>query len=576
MQKNMPKALLPSAKFAIFAQQLLLGSIMKMKTKNRTLTAMLVGGIAVASLLTGCVKQEDEIFTENAPESAEKASKQIFGDSIVLGERLNNPYSIQNMQAAYNQVMATRGDAIDEVTLQPNLLYVRFLPQDSADVAFLQESGLELFDYPLDYDIVVMGDSYHDPSLPDTALTWQYSCVRPGFTFPDMTYEVIEECFVPDEETSSTRAGIDWDEVEETAIQNADLPEKYMSSGTSATRAAAKVNPKGKFRVEDGNGGLYPIEGAKVRCNYLVNISTTYTKADGTYEIPKAFSHDPNYSLIYENTKDFVIWGNMSVLSPADHRFGSRDKSGLTKDIKTDDDAWKWAVINVAACDYYNECQADGIKLPPNNLKIMSIGFTGDSSAPMLRRVNGIAIASELASAMLIQGGVSAVSVIGFESAFVLGLPDITIGTKEGRTFDNIYYSTYHELTHASHFAQAGESVWGPYINYIVTSWASGNGCYGDGTSTSKGRDICELGESWAYANESFLYYSKKGTYYIFGARNWYSNPIIGIYDLIINNVLTRKQINDCMTSDIKSINDLKNKLNAKYPSKKTIISMAL
>lgn len=206
----------------------------------------------------------------------------------------------------------------------------------------------------------------------------------------------------------------------------------------------------------------------------------------------------------------------------------------------------------------------------------MSIGFTGDSSAPMLRRVNGIAIASELASAMLIQGGVSAVSVIGFESAFVLGLPDITIGTKEGRTFDNIYYSTYHELTHASHFAQAGESVWGPYINYIVTSWASGNGCYGDGTSTSKGRDICELGESWAYANESFLYYSKKGTYYIFGARNWYSNPIIGIYDLIINNVLTRKQIYDCMTSDIKSINDLKNKLNAKYPSKKTIISMAL
>ena len=88
-----------------------------MKATNKTIFTLIVGCIAASSLLMGCVKQKD-IFVGDVLECTnETAGAQVFGDSIVLGERLNNPYSMQNMQAAYNQVMATRGDTIDEVTL---------------------------------------------------------------------------------------------------------------------------------------------------------------------------------------------------------------------------------------------------------------------------------------------------------------------------------------------------------------------------------------------------------------------------------------------------------------------------
>ena len=551
-------------------------SLRTMKMKNGKLTSLLTVGLTASLLMASCIKQEEDIFPGDVMERAEEESiAQAFGDSIVLGERLNNPYSVQNMQAAYNQVRSTRG-AMDDFTLQPNLLYVRFLPKDSADVAFLQECGLELFDYPLDYDIVVMGNSYHDPSLPDTAFTWQYTCVKPDFIFPDMTYEVIEECFVPDDETSNTRAAFDWDEVEETAMQNAGLPDKYLSTGTSTTRAAAKVQPKGKFQVYDESKKLYPIEGVKVRCNHLVNISTTYTKADGTYVIPKSFSHNPNYSLIYESTKGFVIWGNLSVLAPADQRFGSQDKSGLSKNIKTTDDGWKWAVINVAACDYYRECIADGIKLPPDNLKIMSLGFLKASSAPMLRRLKGLSVASGLATALLAGEGISGSIAIELQSAFLIARPDITIGTKEGLTFDQIYYATYHELNHASHFAQTGEAVWGPYINYIVTSWASGKGCYGDGTATSKGKDICELGETWAYANERVFSESKYRST-ASGYSQWFYPSIYALQSIMTScPSIPRKYYYSLLDSKQTDICSFFEKIKAKYSSFDTEISTAM
>lgn len=552
-----------------------------MKTKNRTLTAMLVGGIAVASLLTGCVKQEDEIFTENAPESAEKASKQIFGDSIVLGERLNNPYSIQNMQAAYNQVMATRGDAIDEVALQPNLLYVRFLPQDSADVAFLQESGLELFDYPLDYDIVVMGNSYHDPSLPDTALTWQYSCVRPGFTFPDMTYEVIEECFVPDEETSSTRAGIDWDEVEEAAFLNADLPEKYLLYNTSTTRASTtqKKCPYGTLTVRDDyRRESWPIKGAKIRCHSFVKICTTHTDSNGHYEMSKSFNGKTYFSIIYDNIKGFSIWENNMFLSSAVHNFGDRDYN-FTKTIYKKDGNSKWilAVINTAAYEYYEMCKSEGIKLPPNDLKISSFeGTENMTSAPMLHHIVGIGFAGIGIDFALetVLGTICPALVCG-QLLLAAASPDITIGgyVPDDDKYGVLHAKTWHELSHASHFSQVGELYWGRYINHIVT-----HGGYGT-SSNSVGWNICELGESWAYANELYDYKSmpicRMNDDMFCGISGWLKkNNTLFIYNLISRKVLSIKELYSCLTSDVKSMSEFKSKLYATYPEKEKQIRM--
>lgn len=71
----------------------------------------------------------------------------------------------------------------------------------------------------------------------------------------------------------------------------------------------------------------------------------------------------------------------------------------------------------------------------------------------------------------------------------------------------------------------------------------------------------------WGYAMGNLACYEKYGYNPKDGKEYWfYKNPTL--YNLIIKKVLTRKEIFDCMTSDVKSTEEFKQKLICKYPKK--------
>ena len=117
--------------------------------------------------------------------------RQLSHDCIVLGERLENPYKTENITKALQSLYPTKADRVDVRTTN---LYVRFLPRDEKEYLQLQRLGLHLTDHPLDYAIKVDGDWYHDPSVPQDDVTWQYAVVPYDFNFPDIRYEIIDEC----------------------------------------------------------------------------------------------------------------------------------------------------------------------------------------------------------------------------------------------------------------------------------------------------------------------------------------------------------------------------------------------
>jgi len=125
----------------------------------------------------------------------------IDDDSIerptILGVQLTNPYLIPNMQQAYKNL-----------GYNPNMatitnLYVRFLPttdQLAALDSTMDAQGLELFDTPVDYDVLYEGDYYQDPSVPDSLPTWLYSVVPPNFQFPaGIQYQTLAQIHIPDD-----------------------------------------------------------------------------------------------------------------------------------------------------------------------------------------------------------------------------------------------------------------------------------------------------------------------------------------------------------------------------------------
>lgn len=114
-------------------------------------------------------------------------------EQIILGQQLNNPYTIANMQQAYLQLYGSTAP------VPVTHLYVRFKPSNSEQLTTLvDDNTLELQDYPMDYQVIQDGDYYQDPSLGTEDIGWLYTVVPVGYIPPSgIQYEIIQQLHIP-------------------------------------------------------------------------------------------------------------------------------------------------------------------------------------------------------------------------------------------------------------------------------------------------------------------------------------------------------------------------------------------
>lgn len=151
-------------------------------------------------------------------------------------------------------------------------------------------------------------------------------------------------------------------------------------------------------------------------------------------------------------------------------------------------------------------------------------------------------------------------------------LPDVIIGTSTNRYVD-IFTTTVHELSHASHFRQVGAGYWREYVRYILDCWNNGLSTYGSRLEANHGR--CGVGEIWGFFSGWWFYqnyYQRQTTTYpnSIEAEYWFRPQIL--WEIATNEILTTNQIFRCLTPDVTTIDKLREKMMAMYPSKaKTI-----
>lgn len=86
--------------------------------------------------------------------------------------------------------------------------YVRFRPTDDSQlqtlITYMEDRDMELFDTPVDYQVLAEGDYYQDPSIPDEQITWQYCVVPKGFVYPSgIQRELIANIHIPEDDFSA-------------------------------------------------------------------------------------------------------------------------------------------------------------------------------------------------------------------------------------------------------------------------------------------------------------------------------------------------------------------------------------
>ncbi|MBP5722248.1 MAG: hypothetical protein J6X18_01500 [Bacteroidales bacterium] len=270
-----------------------------MKLKKTVKTKNLINDLFVlivpAIFYVSCTKEDFSSGQENQFEK---------NRVIKLGQKIDDPYRLENMQQAYNNLY---GDLL-KTELQATHKYVRFLPQNEDELDILKnDTSIVLYDYPLDYEISEGEGAYHDKNLPDSCITWQYTVVPYDYEFPNITNELLYEVFIP-EKANEELKNCNLYDIEE---------ESFRLTGNVDTEngnqlKASRWHPSGNISVwDDVFKQCIPLEGAKVQTRWSTNIKTCKTDANGDFYQEHGFLYKVNYAIKWESN-DYDIRDGLS------------------------------------------------------------------------------------------------------------------------------------------------------------------------------------------------------------------------------------------------------------------------
>lgn len=509
----------------------------------------------------GCNKEEiteTSVSTETLP---------INEGMILLGEKLENPYSLQNMTKAYESLSENGGLKSSDKgkDIKPTHLYVRFLPTNREELEMLwAEKKLEFFDYPLDYELKGEGSYYRDPSIPEGKPGWMYTVVPVGFNFPTVKYELIEECVIPTEENKNLKSTSDNELLMQLELESLRMTGN-LKNDDGLKSVMADSYPKGYIKVKNTSTvSMEGVQGVKVRVRSWVKVDAQYTDSLGFYKMKESFSStDVHYDLVFENKTGFKIWGNFAFTSPAVHYMREHPKEGYSVDIDNSSLAWLWSTINNGAYVYRTVmCPTYGVSLPPSELRIWALRDDSPSwkgSAPMAHQIS--LSVSSLLDFILAYGAIQGTAYISLVLPDIFILPDFT-DTKE------TYATLFHELSHASHYTKVGKPYWLSYIDGIVGNSALGKGTYGNGTGNLDG--FIGVGEMWGSYFGNYVCCKK-----YFGSESGWFPTSYWFKPVILKNLqnynIGPQQVFSCYTSDVTNHEKLKNKIISNYGKEKEV-----
>lgn len=521
-----------------------------------------ISALLIASVAVSACTQEDP-FPWNR--SNTEAEAEFSHDMIVLGEQLKDPYSVENMTKALASVYPA---AAGRTSLNPTDYYVRFLPSDDSEMQLLIAKGVVLLDHPLDYRIVREGDWYHDPSVPENSITWQYAVVPVEFDFPqNVRYEVLEKCYLTDHDASTkSSAGIDWEAVEREAFRlsgNEDLL-------APITRAGESYCPEGRITIMDPDFSPEPVgvKGVRVCCNSFVKIAMGYTDENGYYKFGKSYSTDLRYRLMFKNKKGFSQGINFVVVPASVSTLGTHPASGcsVTIDTSSDYNLFSRCVVNNAGYDYYTASEESGgdIPLPPKDLRIWDLPLLTGSFNVMMHHGVLLETFAPLAAVMA-------------EFAIIAKIiqPDVYLGLDFCNTYNEAYARALRVFAQAGHFGKVGKEWWHEYIvnaagDLFMKTFAFLLGAIGtDNAGTGSHVEVVHLYSNYCQTVLYRRHYT--GSTELFGDSPY--SPQLLLY--LDERGLGLEKIAPLFTADVTSKDVLKRKMLSYYPQFKTVIMEA-
>ncbi|RDC58841.1 hypothetical protein AHMF7616_05275 [Adhaeribacter pallidiroseus] len=487
----------------------------------------------------------------------------------VLGSQLPNPYLLANMRRAYTNVKGGTW-----TTLAATNLYVRFKPTTKEQLITLEETlDLDLFDEPLDYQVITEGDYYQDPAVPSDQITWQYAVVPTNFTFPaGITYQTLASVHIPTDiavEVEAERlAGLnaDGDDLAGNAAAitqripdcnpgyhfDYDLnkcvpdgcPTGYVWDDVLKKCVSAPVTPPspavstiGKINVQDTQLGVQGLQKLRVVAKRWFKIERMYTNSTGNFTSTAKFRNKVKVILKFKNENASIrsirgvrFWQVISSVKKVLGKFSGSQINNIpaytfvrnndVNSLQTRD--WVAATTHNAVQQYRSLIIAQGTSAPPAGLRILisnwgSLGGTGAAPLFGIRFWDGLETAfvnNFIASAVNpVAGGFN--TMVGYLKRQIDVVYNYNVSDYTKINSDLVVETIFHELSHTALYTQAG-NLWytaavDATINEIISATVSSSpNPYGRGNTSSS--PIIALNEGWASHYGQFLADARYGT----------------------------------------------------------------
>lgn len=375
----------------------------------------------------GCSKENEDILNQQKSGQTDNCSE----GAVVLGDEIIDPYRLETMQAALEKLDYSNPPVAN---ITANFKYVRIKPADESQLDLLQsDTSLVLWPYPLNYEIKTNGTYYHDPTIPDGELTWQYGVVPVNYQFPaGLDVQQIYQVFIP-----PIDGGDFYEALEDKAYEIAGV-------GSEDDGKGSKWTPSATIKAYDDVAGAFlPLAGVLVRARYGTNVATATTDQNGCCRMTRQFKKNVNYSIKWETAYWDIRDG---ALGQAFYN-GPNMRGAWTLNIAKNGKSILFATAHRAAYKFfYGNCL--GIQRPILTFGKTKIGVIDNSPSWGAGCCWGTW------------------SLLG-------ALPDILVASPHSSRTDAVFGIAIHELAHQSHLLFVNKVTYIQLAKEIHESWAA-------------------------------------------------------------------------------------------------------
>jgi len=515
-------------------------------------------------LFSSCT--EEDITTNDEPllksvntkvESVVYSNKPYESTQTIIGEKLVNPYSVENMESAYESLTGINKK------IDPSDYYIKILVNHPDDYDLIEESDLFVFDHPLGYKMIHVGDYYKTEDDYKSFPVDLYTVIKDDFEMPaGLDYELIESLYLPPYNSELTKeafeitenewkgdtsgfenccnkfcpiylecledpslsvncGNIDCDDSEigpefdppgvNPAVTDCGCPSSLNTNLIAGcvrydnTQFAAP-NPfqRGVKRVQvNAWDEWFRILGVTVS----VPVGGDETDVNGCFKIVESVEDDLHLYVKWKNQKAKIRRGVSPFIFYRHHEILAgtpKNNISLLYTQGGDERAW-WAshIINgVWGYEFYGgqidlEPHHDHLNILMGNLEVPIIGpLIPTPAAPMFDKGGLSQYSFESCGGGTEVGGALAGLINQIQRFFlIIPLPDLVFDDPP-IVSDGFHDVVYHELSHATHYKAVGEDYWRRYRTHILSHFGYG---------TPPFNEICQfpeevaLGEAWGF-----------------------------------------------------------------------------